>query len=694
MKVKLNEFLTSITFPDNKEKLEKGVAFIELPSYSEEVFLFVVETYYDHFTGGRLHIFQYAIALCQLGYKVVWLTNCRPIYIDSFKDHDLKNLTILIRGYPSPSVFSSGYVFKNVVGTPLGCIDQVEYYKRSYVGVKYYQIVLVCPLLARQYRSGVDVDDSGIGFQRNIQSMKNADCIWTQTQLNKKWISKWLDYPEEQIKVLPPAVNDNVAKKYLNRRVKNQIIFISRFVSYKHPEMILQIAKDLDYKGKVIMIGGAGGLAYSTLRQMAQKNGINLKIIESCDDDTKFKLMSESKLMLFPSDWEDFGMPPMEAGYYGVPSIAVENPTYDEVFGKYLITSKRDDYEDYLKKVKNVLNIGIRNYDLQYYIMHNYLFENLVVRMKQEFLSTVESKFSLWKPIKTDKQVKILFDTVTNTTARGIGDILMTTPIIRALKKKFLKCKIDYYVRECTKEILINNPYIDNIITDESVLEKEYSFRLRLETKLEDYSIIRNRLHRLDSLIRLFNIPVEDKSLILKLTNREINIAKTFLIDNDKKHIGIAIKTCSPYRNWPIDRFYNLARMLQDNYNVYILDGAKDIYFDDLKLVKNLTNCFTIREISAFVKNLDLLVTLDSGLLHIAGALDIKTIALFGMIPSKLRTSYYKNCQVIEHEHPCPEPCYDMQVGWFKEKCRKEGLCRAMKHITIEEVYAKIRETL
>lgn len=56
----------------------------------------------------------------------------------------------------------------------------------------------------------------------------------------------------------------------------------------------------------------------------------------------------------------------------------------------------------------------------------------------------------------------------------AIGDVLMTTPCVRQLKKQFPDISIDYMVGKKTKDILSNNPYIHDIIAfDESVFSSK-----------------------------------------------------------------------------------------------------------------------------------------------------------------------------------------------------------------------------
>lgn len=693
MRVKLNQEVTKIRFKNNQEITLQSCNSIELPEDSSNVFLFVVDSYKDHYTGGRYHIWEYSLALAELGYQVIWLSNCYPIYLESFRDFKyLDNLIIVIQssGSPSPFIFDKRYVFKNIVGTPLGCIECVAQYKLRHPQIKYYQVVLVVPPLAQQYRTGADVEWPSLGFDSLEGFMKVADYYWTQTNLNKQELAKWLDIDIKKIKVLPPVINTEVAKKYINNFKSDKVLFISRFVTYKHPEIALKVLADLHFRGEFIMIGGAGGLSYCQFEQMAKDMGVNLKIIESCSDDEKFKIISQCKLLLYPSDWEDFGMPPMEVGYFGIPTVAFRNPTYEEAFKDTIIYVKRGSYEDFKEKTKQALKSNELRLDAQLLVLANYQWKNAVINMQR----------ALWKEPKPGEKITILFDIVQGCQDRGIGDVLLTTPIIRELKKKFNNCEIHYIAHKHNSQILIGNPDIDKVVTSTSDLLPEYTYHLTLERELEDYSIPRNREHRLDSLAKLYNLELEDKSLVLNLSHDEVEgVRSKYILDNRKKNIVIAFKSSSKYRNWPMTYFYELAKTLQYEYNVYLVDGKPEPYFDSLQMAKNLSGKLNVRELCCLIKCSDLVISLDSAALHIAGALDKKCIVLMGPIKNELRCSYYPNCHDVSEirRNRCVVKegnCFDLQSGEFRYKCLNKGICQVLLSITVDDVLKKIKKVI
>ena len=80
----------------------------------------------------------------------------------------------------------------------------------------------------------------------------------------------------------------------------------------------------------------------------------------------------------------------------------------------------------------------------------------------------------------------------------------------------------------------------------------------------------------------------------------------------------------------------------------------------------------------------DLIVTPDSGTLHVAGALGKKTLALFGCINPRTRISYYKNMTVLypHGELPCI-PCHDLHPCMDG---KPEDGVRCMKMLTPKKI--------
>ncbi|MHB1685931.1 MAG: glycosyltransferase family 9 protein [Ignavibacteriaceae bacterium] len=146
-------------------------------------------------------------------------------------------------------------------------------------------------------------------------------------------------------------------------------------------------------------------------------------------------------------------------------------------------------------------------------------------------------------------------------------------------------------------------------------------------------------------------------------------------------------------RRWSIEHYYLLAKSLItkfDNCSI-ILAGSKDdelacSIFKDLPVI-SLIGKTTLLSLINLYKRCDLLITHDTGLLHIAKLTDIHTIALFGPVNPVERTGKDEKIDSIwiGNELPC-SPCYN---GKSFADC-KNNIC--MKNISVEMVLNKIIE--
>jgi len=87
---------------------------------------------------------------------------------------------------------------------------------------------------------------------------------------------------------------------------------------------------------------------------------------------------------------------------------------------------------------------------------------------------------------------------------------------------------------------------------------------------------------------------------------------------------------------------------------------------------------------------MDCFVAVDSGLLHIAGALEKKLIPLFGPFNPDYRCRYFKNCHVL-CGNTCENFCFS-HADYCNKLKQKEINPPCLKNIKPEQVERKIRE--
>lgn len=333
---------------------------------------------------------------------------------------------------------------------------------------------------------------------------------------------------------------------------------------------------------------------------------------------------------------------------------------------------------------------------------------------------------SIIKLIKRFNKKKNLFNRkapnilIISTTA--LGDTLWATPHIEAIKKKYPSSKLSVLCSKIGYEVLENNPFVDNLF----IIKNPFLSPLLMLTKLikegfgavlifhasqrvviaisallkSEFLIATSGLNKgLDSLI---SHPIE-RRYVHEVTRREEIIKKldlfekvgrpTFFIKGDipkpSKKVVIHPGASSYFRCWQIKNFLSLAKMLNDiGYGISVTGTKKEKNL--LKEMEKLPFCqifkknLSINDFAHLIKSSSLLITNDTGPLHLADALSVKTIALFVPTdPKRFGPSKNKNNIVIKKEKPC--------YTCIKKKC-SDPFC--FNQITPEEVFKVCKKLL
>jgi len=298
----------------------------------------------------------------------------------------------------------------------------------------------------------------------------------------------------------------------------------------------------------------------------------------------------------------------------------------------------------------------------------------------------------------------------------AIGDVLMATPAFRSLRIKYPKAKIYLLIGDWSKEAVIGNPNIDELITfDDKIFRKHKiipTIRLIQALRKERFDLVINthrskalnifaflvggreslgfsrnfgnlllsktiyedkNMHEIDKYLMLVGVSDEkDKSIDIFPSQEDERFAEKIFNDNDISEGDIVIGMGPggaknpgedmPQRRWLPEYYAELSDIL-------IGKGAKVIFLGN-KLDRRITEFIkakmknrpvdisgstSLKQAAAVIKRCRAFVTHDCGLLHIAAAAKVPIVTIFGPTGPKEKVPIGAECLYAGVD--C-SPCY------------------------------------
>ena len=343
----------------------------------------------------------------------------------------------------------------------------------------------------------------------------------------------------------------------------------------------------------------------------------------------------------------------------------------------------------------------------------------------------------------------------------GIGNLLLFSPALKAVRKEFPDAHITFIVlKESFKRLYERSPDIDEIMIVEKKLYPGVRGKIKLIFELRrkkfdlsittfpanrfEYNLLpflsgakRRIAHKYNrktltslSFLQNYRVPVDytihdldqnlnllkaldidftgERRLHIDVTEKNQREAEQFLEKNGLKnkdmivgfHPGSSIERGMIMKRWQKERYAELAQKIVAKYgSPVLLFGGNDE--EELKrFIKESAgegvlsvSGISLMSTTALIGKCSLFISNDSGLMHIAAAVDVKTIALFG--PSDpLRTAPYGDKHTVIRTGIDCCPCWSIHnLGAGVVRCvHSENIC--MKGITVDRVFQEAERAL
>jgi ADP-heptose:LPS heptosyltransferase len=274
--------------------------------------------------------------------------------------------------------------------------------------------------------------------------------------------------------------------------------------------------------------------------------------------------------------------------------------------------------------------------------------------------------------LRSGEQPRILI----TRTQGGIGDVLMTLPTVKAIYHKY-GTKVDYgtdfgYLDGALPKVLRHNPYINQLISwrdKQAKVDKEvYDAILDLTCPCIAHEVPHAPpVNRIDLFARHLGVHLPDTSIDYTIEDGEHKWAQLYLeqnnLDRNKLVLVQPSASASP-RSCPVSKMKDaLIRLLTKipNLQAIVITHSSDNHGQTDWNVHRVHRAhdLDIREIGALMHRCDLVICPDSSILHLAGALNKKTLSLFGPTDPRARVNYYPHAIALwPAQHYRNYPCW------------------------------------
>jgi ADP-heptose:LPS heptosyltransferase len=319
---------------------------------------------------------------------------------------------------------------------------------------------------------------------------------------------------------------------------------------------------------------------------------------------------------------------------------------------------------------------------------------------------------------------------------KPVGDTILATPFFYVLKKNFPDCHITVVVNTPFAEMIQNNPYCDEVLPYDKKKPLAFLFKILLRkfdvsidlmnnprtSQISLFAGARYRIGLLKPRNFFYNLKIDLNEFIHEIFNVDNNLkmlrflgiekpyyefyykpdagseqfARNFLKEKQLKGkiIGLNISATTDVQRWPTEKFLKLGEKLvnETDYKVLIIWGPEDR--DKIEKISLSTDSdgnivfapsTTLNQMGALIENCSLLVTGDGGPKHMAVAMKIPTLTIYGGVSAKewnpLDT---KRFPYITAELDC-YPCHN------KKAC-KFGTLECLHQISVERVFKTINK--
>jgi len=385
------------------------------------------------------------------------------------------------------------------------------------------------------------------------------------------------------------------------------------------------------------------------------------------------------------------------------------------------------------------------------------LYYRIINRKKRGFTIIADLLgYALWTPInifRKSRKRAILSENIKEILVirtAYIGDVIMTLPILKPLKELYPDARITLLTSSSARDVLLNNPYVDAILTYDdfwfypkgfkeavkdylrflkTLRSKTYDLIIEARADIRDilllaylsksrykvsykvggggyllthvvpFKEVKHRINYHLDIVKFLGGKIDKIEWGMYLDSKEQNIADLLLSQEGVNCadflVGIHPGSRKELKAWFPDRFAKLADSIITEYGAQVIftGSTEEKEFIGRIIVKmdhtavNLAGKTDLRLLSGIIDKLDLFVCNDSAPLHVASAMKTPTVAIFGPSKSKETGPFGNIHKIVEKNFPCRFSCDE-------DICKHKVYKECMEKIQVTDVLEAARKII
>ena len=203
------------------------------------------------------------------------------------------------------------------------------------------------------------------------RALERAELVMTVSKASKRDLLGFFDVEESKIRVIPngidPAMTRELAPEELDRvRQRFQLqgrnaLFVGNIKPHKNVERLIaafaKLREDPQFSDLTLIVVGDEISKYPSLRRAVARHAVrpNVRFFGFVPELTLVALYRAADVFVFPSLYEGFGLPPLEAMANGTPVVTSKISSLPEVVGEAALTVDPYNIDEISEAMKSIL---------------------------------------------------------------------------------------------------------------------------------------------------------------------------------------------------------------------------------------------------------------------------------------------------------------------------------------------------